>query len=78
MAYAGQEVAACLPCGRELAWAGIGRLIIVDPDSVEASNLERMHGAPGLAKRSLAQIQLRIARREYRYLHKARAQWWLE
>ena len=38
-----------------LARAGVGRLIIVDPDHVEASNLERMHGTvpAHAAKRAL-------------------------
>ncbi len=40
-----------------LARAGIGRLIIVDPDQIEESNLERVHGADHrAAERNVAKV----------------------
>ncbi|MCR4340011.1 MAG: ThiF family adenylyltransferase [Gemmatimonadaceae bacterium] len=40
-----------------LARAGVGRLVIVDPDDLEESNLERVHGStPEAATRRLAKV----------------------
>lgn len=42
-----------------LARAGVGRMVIVDPDSMEESNLERMHGSvPADAARSRPKVEV--------------------
>src|SRR5204863_728876 len=42
-----------------LARAGVGRLIVVDPDHLEASNLERVHGSePDDAERKIKKVAL--------------------
>jgi tRNA A37 threonylcarbamoyladenosine dehydratase len=48
-----------------LARAGVGRLVLVDPDYVSPSNLERLHGSwPEDAERQVAKVE--VARRHIR------------